>query len=113
MYPHHVMVIKESQNKAYKEATVRFGHNLRNDKSDAFRHCFWCALLSKEIGYDKAIMFANAHEMGKSNPQNEREMDLWNNKVGAEIGRSKLLDSILSIKCMEALKSGKLKIINQ
>gem|GEM_PF-5679922 len=54
------MVIKESQDKAYKEIAVRFGHNLRNEKLDAFRHCFWCALLSKKIDYDAAIIFTNA-----------------------------------------------------
>lgn len=113
LYPHHIMAIKGSVDKAYKETTARFGYNSRNDESDSFRHCFWSALLAKEIGYFNAIMFTTAHEMGESNPKNEKEMDLWNNKIGAEIGKSKLEESMLSIKCMKALKSGRLKVIKK
>lgn len=110
-HPHHVSAIKDSKGIAVKETKRIFGRNGRNDKSDAFRHCFWSALLSKELGYANALKFTTAHESSPLNPTNEKTMDLHNNKVGLKIGQGKKSIKTLSLQCHVALKSNKLKVI--
>ena len=107
------MVLDEhSREKAYKETTRLFGYNGRNDSSDAFRHCYWSAMLSRDIGYQDALRFTTAHESDPSNPANEEAMDLHNKEVGLEIGLSKGTDAVLSTLCLSALRQDKLKVIN-
>lgn len=68
-------------------------------KLDAFRHSFWMATLTEKIGVRKTLSLGRAHEKGnyrdfKRNRFEEgeipdkaaSEMDLFNNKIGAEIG---------------------------
>ena len=84
-------------------------------KLDAFRHCFWMATLTEKIGLRKALSLGRAHEKGdyrdfKRNRFEEGElpdkaatdMDLFNNKIGTEIGlalkganEKSVVDSIL------------------
>lgn len=85
---------------------------------DAFRHCYWSALLSREIGYIDALLFTNAHENYDENPPEEKRMDLYNNRIGLEIGRSHIAlnfwpgatwmkhDTALANKCNQALEDG-------
>lgn len=91
----------------------RFGHIGRNDKSDAFRHCFWSAVLVREIGYQNALQFTNAHESDPKNPPAEKAMDLYNNSIGLSIGRAGGNNTYLSGRCMVALLSGQLKVIKK
>lgn len=102
-HPQHASIIEDSKQKAFKETIRLFGHNGHNDKSDAFRHCFWSALLSRDIGYH------NAHESDPGNPKNEKNMDIYNNSIGIEIGRGGGSDFFLSTRCLTALQHGKLK----
>jgi hypothetical protein len=63
MNPWHVLLIKESADKALAEARKRFGSgSLHNGSGDAFRHCYWSALLARDIGPDAALEFTSAHE---------------------------------------------------
>src|SRR5690242_2677899 len=68
---------------------------------DAFRHSYWMARLSQSMCWKKARSLGKAHEKGnyKSFKKGKMEegtlpdsasgaMDLYNNKVGIEIGRS-------------------------
>jgi len=68
-------------------------------KLDAFRHSFWMARLTEKIGERRALSLGRAHEKGnyrdfKRNRFEEGEfpdkaasdMDLYNNKIGVEIG---------------------------
>lgn len=112
-HPHHVTIIMESRNIAYAETTKRFGYNGRNDKSDAFRHCFWSATLARDIGFNNALDFTNAHESSPLNIATEKAMDLHNNSVGLKIGLSMLDNTKLSKMCSDALLSGKLKVIKK
>ncbi|MEC4719695.1 hypothetical protein RY831_11090 [Noviherbaspirillum sp. CPCC 100848] len=82
VYPHHAFAIKNSKEAAFEETKRRFGFNGRNDQSDAFRHCFWSAVLAREIGYAGALRFTTAHESSPLNSKIEKEMDLHNNGVG-------------------------------
>jgi len=110
-YPSHILIIKETKEKAFKQTKKLFGFNGHNDKSDAFRHCYWSALLSKEIGYANALVFTTAHESSPLNPKNEKSMDLHNNLFGLKIGLHKKSDSMMSMQCIMALKKGQLKVI--
>jgi len=110
-HPHHINTIKESKEEAFSETKKHFGKNGRNDKSDAFRHCYWSAILSKELGYVNALEFTTAHESSPLNPKNEKKMDLHNNKIGLKIGQNKKSKLSLSMQCLAALRGGKLKVI--
>lgn len=109
------VIIKLSKTNAFEETISRFGYNGHNDKSDAFRHCFWSATLSRDIGYFWAKAFTTAHETAPGQPAEEKEMDLHNNSVGLDIGFYYFIpdsDKALSEQCFKALQDGKLKVIN-
>lgn len=105
------MTIQEDTKKAFQETSRRFGLNGHNDKSDAFRHCFWSAMLARDIGYTKALEFTTAHESSPTNPANEKAMDLHNNSIGLFIGRAGMSDQLLSNQCIGALNSGRLVVL--
>ncbi|KAF1813771.1 hypothetical protein P152DRAFT_291730 [Eremomyces bilateralis CBS 781.70] len=58
--------------------------SLHNGKGDAFRHCYWNALMVIEIGGSDAKSIADNHEQGSSG--REKDMDLKNNASGRRIG---------------------------
>jgi hypothetical protein len=107
-HPHHVTRIRNSRDKAFRETDARFSRNGHNDRSDAFRHCFWSSLLARDIGFDNALTFTTAHESHSSNPPNERSMDLHNNSIGLSLGRQGGSDAELSQRCFDALQGGRL-----
>lgn len=107
--------IKLSKDTAFNETTRRFGRNGHNDKSDAFRHCFWSAILSRDIGFYWAKAFTTAHESAPGQPPEEMEMDLHNNAVGLDIGFFLFIpdsNPTISDKCFKALQNGELKVLN-
>jgi hypothetical protein len=108
-----VMTIDANADKALLEARKRFpDKRLHNDEGDAFRHCYWSALLARDIGFSKAKKFLDAHESPCDNPVGEKMMDLTNNEVGLRIGVSLQgqTDEVLSRACYTALISGKLVV---
>ena len=111
MYPEHAAAIKASKELAYAETRRCFGRNGHNDSSDAFRHCFWSALLTRAIGCAGALRFTTAHESSPTNDPAEKAMDLHNNSIGLKIGRTNGSVQVLSRRCMDALKSGQLKVL--
>lgn len=63
------------------------GHN---DARDAFRHAFASAKVTQSYGETTANVLGSLHEYQgnfKSQPEKECGMDMWNNKVGREIGK--------------------------
>jgi hypothetical protein len=110
-HPHHAFAIKEAKEIAITETRKRFGFNGHNDRSDAFRHCFWSAMLARDLGYQNALQFTNAHESDPRNPPQEKAMDLHNNSVGLSIGRAGGNNNHLSGLSMMALLNGQLKVI--
>lgn len=54
-------------------------------KGDAFRHCYWNALMEIYIDHETAYEVATRHE--SQSRGNDKEMDLRNNKKGRAIGR--------------------------
>jgi len=118
------------------ENTRRIAKEMKNDppmdgyenggKADAFRHAFWMASLTQKIRWRKAYKLGKAHEKGnkidfKKNKTEEGilpdavscEMDIWNNKVGVEIGRiNKSAPPVELIKLVkQSIFDGKCKII--
>ncbi len=66
-----------------------FGINGLNDCSDAFRHAFFNAINTRDTNSSVALMFSSAHEC--DTPEHlirEKEMDLFNNKAGIDIGKN-------------------------
>lgn len=112
-HPHHVLTINDARTAAFAETVRRFGKNGHNDKSDAFRHCFWSALLARDVGFNNGLAFTTAHESFSGNKMDEKRMDLHNNRVGLNIGRQGGSNSTLSDRCMSALRAGKLQVIVQ
>ncbi len=58
--------------------------SLNNGKSDAFRHAFWNAIDTRDIGLIMTIIFTNAHEWEETGI--DSQMDLFNNNQGRLIG---------------------------
>jgi len=89
-----------------------------NDPSDAFRHAYWNALLTRVLGDDFAEAFTNAHETEYAppeyvtDPHAETFMDLFNNAVGrriaASMSNSRITNVELQAKIYDALKNGQL-----
>ena len=114
-HPWHADDIEGHANKALSQAAKLFGKgSLHNGAGDAFRHCYWNALLARDIGKDSALEFTTAHEEWPANPPAEKSMDLHNNSIGADIGSSNpnVSDDVLSAKCHQALIDGKLTVIS-
>lgn len=110
-HPSHVTTIRDNANTASREANRRFaGNGLYNGVGDAFRHCYWSAMLARDIGVENATRFTTAHEAYEANPAQERAMDLHNNSVGVAIGKAhpNANDSVLALFCIDALNEEKL-----
>lgn len=86
--PQLVPVVDYYRRVADAETVRRFGASSGDDASDAFRHAYGSALLSRALGPHAAKAVTDAHEMTIDNPPNSRYMDLYNNSVGIGIGQS-------------------------
>ena len=107
----------------YPESTSQW-----NDEADAYRHAYWNALGVKYLfGYFKDISksievmkeFGDAHESKESNSL-EVSMDLFNNKVGLDVGAKyiennirsgDISDNAISELIKECVTTGQLKMI--
>ncbi|HMV07607.1 MAG TPA: hypothetical protein PKL56_13955 [Cyclobacteriaceae bacterium] len=91
-YPIQAYAISKNALKASAETKARFGNDGLNDKSDAFRHCFFNAMNQRDCGKDPnlnsiAKKFGDAHESETPAALDlERQMDLYNNAIGHIIG---------------------------
>ena len=92
-YPVAAFFINRNVSKAIQETNTRFGTNGLNDKSDAFRHTFFNAMNERDCGKDNITLasiarkFSDAHETETPvQLQKEKDMDLFNNNVGHQIG---------------------------
>ncbi len=111
-------MFRKEANKVAKESGLP---GSEDGLQDAFRHAYWTARNAQHLSKKEALRFPNLHETG--GPQNDPEdleynpvsveMDLHNNKVGAEIGAEYTNSSQEDIKqlVMNALISGKLKVV--
>lgn len=86
-FPAQALSIKANKEPAETETYARFGTNGLNDKSDAFRHAFFNAMNSNDVGFPIAKLFSDAHESEVPTALiKEKQMDLYNNDIGLDIG---------------------------
>ena len=72
--------------KVTAEAKKLFPTSLHNGKGDAFRHCYWNARMTIDLGSKIAEVIATNHEDAAPGPAKERKMDLANNATGRKVG---------------------------
>jgi hypothetical protein len=123
LYPQAAYQIYLNKQKAFDMATERMGlSGGLNDKKDAFRHAFFNAMNERDCGDDQnlnsiAKKFADAHESEvPTELLKEKEMDLWNNEVGLNIGDVMfpvfISDESLADDVMEKILDGSLKYLS-
>lgn len=111
-----VGAVKDQAEKALAEAQRRFPpSSLHNGEGDAFRHCYWSALMTRDIGVLNTLAITNAHEDFPGNPEDEKKMDLHNNAQGIMVGvaHKKASDEELADLCVKLLRSGRLIVLNR
>lgn len=89
------LALRLTKMKEIADAAAAFAHGLRDkdpdtdSPKDALRHAYWQCELLKQIGEGFAILWAYNHEREavKTEPMSAA-MDLFNNEVGRQIGRS-------------------------
>jgi len=80
---------------------------------DAFRHCYWNCLMSRELGYECANAIGRNHEADGdrqvTNGPGDHEMDDYNNFVGATLGEG---EGDCGNLCEMAVENGTLQVNN-
>ena len=91
------------------------GEDAHNTRADAFRHCAWSGAMAQRLGYGTAVEVLSNHEAASGNqPQDEYDMDISNNAVGATLGYQSNSESAqdkwgwVMDRCEELAKSGQL-----
>ena len=63
-------------------------HATWNNEADAFKHTFMQAILQFDLDSISSNILGFGHEFeSKLQPQDESNMDLWNNEIGRDIGK--------------------------
>ncbi len=104
------------------------GKDINGGKLDAFKHSFWIARLSEQIGKKSALSLGEAHEKGNyqtyKKDQKEdgyvpdkisSEMDLYNNNIGAKIAAENnhsIQNDLVKI-ILDEINLGKMKILKK
>ncbi|QLH06079.1 DUF6973 domain-containing protein [Nitrosopumilus ureiphilus] len=83
--PYDAYIANTKANQALKKTQEKFPSGGHNDDADAYRHALWNCLMARQIGASEAKKFGDAHENYDGNPENEKEMDLHNNKKGRDL----------------------------
>lgn len=81
--------VLDAQAWAVRVTAWKFPGGGHNDMADAFRHCAWMGALATRIGSNRAYTVGYMHEDAgdrRGQPASERQMDEWNNFIGAGIG---------------------------
>lgn len=102
--------------------------DLNGGQLDAFKHGFWMASLTRSIGKKAALKLGEAHEKGNYQDFKNRrkedgmvpdkmasEMDLYNNRIGADLALDSSPETAgeLVNVIAEAIKAGRLKILKK
>lgn len=81
---------------------------LHNGLPDAFRHCYWSGLMTKEFGWETAKDFGDRHEYNEDQHPMEAETDLYNNRQG-RIWAQEVED--IGRRCLQGMESNELKFL--
>lgn len=89
-----------------------------NDESDACRHFIWAALLNTQFGAKLTSEILDAHEQNPDQPEEEKSMDLANNRrgliVSSELIKDKKYDEGIFLKqFLTDLRSGKIVVLKR
>lgn len=88
---------------------------LLNGNGDAFRHALWNFGMTIDVGKTFTKTWSDAHEYGNTTQPNiQRTMDLYNNKIGIQLGvdnPNTYFHSTFISKTKEKVRGGKLYII--
>ena len=102
--------------KRFKDCKTPNRTPMHNTIGDAYRHAYFAALNTHNMGYGKAKSLGDAHECDVPLSQlNEKKMDLQNNAWGYLYGStvSYISEEQFYISFMDAFKKGKIKIIQE
>lgn len=80
-----VIAFKDKRESSYR-TKKEFGYTGTDDISDAFRHAYWNAIMTRDVGYDFAKEISENHELNPDN-KNSIKMDLHNNQIGRNLGQ--------------------------
>lgn len=104
------------------------GHDRNGGKLDAFKHSYWMAVMSRQIGEKSALKLGKAHEKGNYKTfkkgkledgflpdKPSSDMDLFNNEMGVEISskNSNLTERELISVLIKAIENGDLRILKK
>lgn len=88
-----------------------------NDESDACRHFTWAALLTKNLGRDFAEKVLDAHEQEPNQLEEQKAMDMANNRRGISIAEKMIEKTMFSEQELinyfkKELKAGHLSVLS-
>lgn len=89
LYPAAAIILNRNKTIAEQRTYNSYGKNGLNDNSDAFRHAYFNALNSRDMGKWLAKKLSDAHE--SETPviwSLEVQMDLFNNNIGHQAGHN-------------------------
>ena len=91
-----IPITRKYQEKYNLQTNKRQGHEYWDNETDAFKHAYGSAEMYLDMGNLGSILGNIGHELEtKNNPQDEWNMDSWNNNQGREIGKEiKKRDSV-------------------
>ena len=73
---------KQLADHASNEALRFYPNSTHNGRGDAWRHCWWSASMTIDLGEPAAKLIGTNHEKYTTGPPAEKEMDLYNNAQG-------------------------------
>ena len=121
--PFALYLAKNNRSAAEKASWDRFKNcktptknPMHNTIGDAYRHAYFAALNTQNMGYNNAKKLGDAHECDvPQNKLNEKQMDLHNNAWGYLYGStvSYISEEQFYTSFMDAFKKGKIKIVQE
>jgi hypothetical protein len=91
-----------------EEIAIDKERRIHNGDGDAFRHCYWSGLMTKEFGWETAKGFGDRHEYNEDQHSFEASADLYNNRQG-RIWAQQVDD--IGRRCLDGMLNNELQIV--
>ncbi len=108
-HPSEAWTVFQLKNMAESSSERNFPDQGLSDESDAMRHFVWAALITNELGQERAKLYLLAHESDLRQPARDREMDLTNDKSGQAAALKLISENNFNLYNLEALALKELK----